>query len=430
MGVGARRVVLACVLGFGLDVAVAAQAGAASGPLPQGQWIESWAAAPQEPVDPVVGGISQSFSDQTIREVVRLSAGGGALRLRLSNEYGTAPVTIGPVHVALAAGGGGIVPSTDTVITFSGGQASVIIPPSAAALSDPIPVQLYGLTSLAVSLHVPGGANPGPATSHSAGQQTAYIAPGDQTGAVALAGATTSTERYFLSGVDMFASKVGATVVTFGDSITDGWHSTVDANHRWPDYLAQRLQDITLKDVAVLSELGVSNAGISGSRVLTDGIGPSALSRFDRDVLSRPGVRYVILLEGVNDLGFPYLFPNAGAMPSADQIIAGYRQLIARAHERGVLIFAGTLLPFAGTSSYATSAGEAEREAINAFIRGSGEFDGVIDFEAAVRDPANPLALLPAYDSGDHLHPNDAGYAAMAAAVDLRLFFLLPYQGP
>lgn len=421
----AKRVAAACVLGFGLALASAARAGAASTPSLQGQWIESWAAAPQEPVDPLTGGTAQSFSGQTIREIVRLSAGGGALRVRLTNEYGTAPVTIGPVHAALATSNGGIVPGSDRVITFSGGQTSVTIPPSAPALSDPILFPLYGLTSLAISLYVPSGGNPGPATPHSTGQQTAYIVSGDQTGAVTLSGATTTTERYFLSGVDVYTAAFGATVVTFGDSITDGWQSTVDADHRWPDYLAQRTQSIP-----VLSELAVANAGISGNRVLTDGIGPNALSRFDRDVLSRPGVRYVILLEGINDLGLPFAFPNAGALPSADQIIAGYRQLIARAHERNVLIFGGTLTPFEGPGSYATDAGEAEREAINAYIRGSGEFDGVIDFDAAVRDPSNPLVLLPAYDSGDHLHPNDAGYAAMATAVDLGIFLFPPYQGP
>jgi lysophospholipase L1-like esterase len=422
---GTKRVVVACVLGFGLAVAAAAHAGAASSPSLQGQWVESWAAAPQEPVDPLVGGTPQSFSDQTIREIVRLSAGGGALRIRLTNEYGTAPVTIGPVHVAVANGNGEIVPGSDRVITFSGGQTSVTIPSSAPALSDPILFPLQGLTSLAVSLYVPSGGNPGPATPHSTGQQTAYLVPGDQTGAVTLTGAAAATERYFLSGVDVYAADFGATVVTFGDSITDGFHSTVDANHRWPDYLAQRLQGI-----AVLSELAVANAGISGNRVLSDGIGPSALSRFDRDVLSRPGVRYVVLLEGINDLGLPALFPNSSTMPSAIQIIAGYRQLIARAHDRGVLIFGGTLMPFESSSNFATNAGEVERETINAFIRGSGEFDGVIDFDAAVRNPANPLELFPAYDSGDHVHPNDSGYAAMAAAVDLRLFLLPPYQGP
>ncbi len=421
-GVLARRAVLAFVLGAGLAAVPAARAdGDLLGFLPQRQWVESWAASPQEPVDPLTGGTPMSFSDQTIREVVRLSTGGRTLRIRLTNEYGTAPVTIGAVHVALANGNGGIVPGSDRIVTFSGGSASVTISASAPALSDPITFPVSGLTSLAISLYVPSGGNTGAATPHSLGQQTAYIVSGDQTGAATLTGATTTTVRYFLSGVDVQEGGLGATVVTLGDSITDGYHSTVDANHRWPDYLAQRLQNSV-----VLSGLAVANEGISGNRVLSDGIGPNALSRFDRDVLSRPGVRYVMLLEGINDLGLPNLFPGGGTMPSASQIIAGYRQLIARAHERGVLIFGATLTPFQGAlgGNYYTDAGEAEREAINAFIRTSGEFDGVIDFDAAVRDPSNPLRFLPAYDSGDHLHPNDAGYAAMAASIDLRLFLL------
>ena len=218
------------------------------------------------------------------------------------------------------------------------------------------------------------------------------------------------------------ASDGAGDVVFLGDSITDGFNSTVDANRRWPDILAQRLQGNV-----VLRDLGVANQGISGNRVLSEGFGPNALSRFDRDVLSRPGVRSVILLEGINDIGLPNLsavLPNAGAAPSAEGIIAGYRQLIARARANDVLIFGGTLTPYEG-ALYHTAEGEAKRGAVNAFIRESGEFDGVIDFDAAVRDPANPLRLLPAYDSGDHLHPSDAGYASMAAAVDLRLFLPL-----
>ena len=418
-GVLARRTVLAFALGAGLVAASSARAdGDLLGFLPQRQWVESWAASPQEPVDPVTGGTPLNFSDQTIREVVRLSTGGRTLRIRLTNEYGTAPVTIGAVHVALASASGGIVPGSDRVVTFSGGSGSVTIPTSAPALSDPIAFPISSLTSLAISLYVPSGGNPGGATPHSLGQQTAYIVPGDQTGAATLTGATTTTVRYFLSGVDVLESGLGATVVTLGDSITDGYHSTVDANHRWPDYLAQRLQSSI-----VLSGLAVANEGISGNRVLSDGIGPNALSRFDRDVLSRPGVRYVTLLEGINDIGFPAVLPSQGPEPTPAQIIAGYRQLIARAHERGVLIFGATLTPFQGAAYY-SDAGEAVREAVNAFIRTSGEFDGVIDFDAVVRDPSNPLRFLPAYDSGDHLHPNDAGYQQMANSVDLRLFLL------
>jgi len=209
------------------------------------------------------------------------------------------------------------------------------------------------------------------------------------------------------------------TIVTFGDSITDGYGSTVDANHRWPDLFAERLQKSKLLD-----GLGVANEGISGNRVLSDGFGPNALSRFDRDVLACPGVRYVVVLEGINDVGIPLMFPTVGPAPSADAIIAGYRQMIARAHARGVRVIGATLLPYQGAidGRYYSDEGETKREAVNAFIRDSKEFDGVIDFDATVRDRANPLRFDPAYDSGDHLHPNDAGYAAMAAAIDLHLF--------
>ena len=385
----------------------------------QREWVESWSAAPQQPVDPVVGGTVRSFSDQTIRQVVRLSTGGRTLRIRLTNEYGTEPVTIGAVHVALANGSGGIVPGSDHVVTFSGGTGSVTVPTAAPAVSDPIQFPVSGLTSLAISLYVPAGENPGGATPHSLGQQTAYIVPGDQTGAAILTGAETTTSRFLLSGVGVLKGELAATIVTLGDSITDGFASTVDANHRYPDYLAQRLQ----------GRVAVANEGISGNRVLSEGIGPNAQSRFDRDVMSRPGVRYVILLEGINDIGFPNIappLPNLGPEPSADQIIAGYRQLIARSHELGVLIFGGTLTPYQGAGYY-TDAGEAIREAVNAFVRTSGEFDGVVDFDAAVHDPANPLRFLPVYDSGDHLHPNDAGYAKMADSVDLRLLVLPAY---
>lgn len=422
--VASRRAALACcALGAGLLAAQAARADDLSDILPRRQWVESWAAAPQFPVDPVAGSFANSLSDQTIRQVVRLSTGGRALRIRLTNEYGTAPVTIGAVHVALSDGASGIVPGSDRVVTFGGGQDGVTIPALAPALSDPVPFPVAGLTSLAVSLYVPSGGNPALATLHLTGQQTAYIVPGDQTGAGALAGTFTATARVLLSGVDTFEGGLAATVVAFGDSITDGFRSTVDADHRWPDYLAQRLQGS-----GVLSGLAVANEGISGNRVLADGYGPNALSRFDRDVLSRPGVRFVTLLEGINDIGFPNgPLPNTGPEPTADQIIAGYRQLIARAHERGVLIFGGTLTPYQGANYY-TDAGEAIREAVNAFVRSSGEFDGVIDFDDAVRDPSNLLRFLPAYDSGDHLHPSDAGYQQMADSVDLRLFLLPAYH--
>ena len=411
-----RMASLACLVSAAFGLMASAKA--------EGNWVASWAASPQQPVDAVTSGTPldtppRSFSDQTIRQTVRLSTGGRALHLRLTNEYGATATTLDAVRVGISDGKGGVLPGSDRTVTFNGGSTTVTLSAAAPALSDPVDLAVPSLGSLTISIYVPKGGNPGYATPHTLGQQTTYVVSGDQTGAVSLANASTGTVRYFLSGVDVLKNEHAFTVVTFGDSITDGYGSTVDTNHRWPDLFAERLQNSKLLD-----RLGVANEGISGNRVLTDGFGPNALSRFDRDVLACPGVRYVVLLVGINDVGIPKVFPTTGAMPSADDIIAGYRQMIARGHARGVRVIGATLTPYQGAidGKYYSDQGEAEREAINSFIRNSKAFDGVIDLDAAVRDHANPLSFDPKYDSGDHLHPNDAGYAAMAAAIDLRLF--------
>lgn len=408
-----------------LCLMLAAQAGTtATGSGVADHWVTTWAASPQQPVDSVTAGTPmdtppRGFSDQTIRQSVRLSTGGQSLRLRLTNEYGAVATTLDAVRVGLSDGKGGVVPGSDRVVTFNGGSKAVTLPAAAPELSDPVDMPVPALGSLAISIHIPTGGNAGYGTPHTLGQQTTYVVSGDQTAAVSLAQASTGTARYFLSGVEVLKKANAFTIVTLGDSITDGYGSTVNANHRWPDLLAERLQKS-----GALNGVGVANEGISGNRVLSDGFGPNALSRFDRDVLSNPSVRYVVLLEGINDIGIPNMFPTAAASPSAEDIIAGYRQMIARAHARGVAIIGATLLPYQGAidGKYYSEQGEAKREAINAFIRNLKDFDGVIDFDAAVRDAANPLRFNPAYDSGDHLHPNDAGYAAMTAAIDLRLF--------
>jgi lysophospholipase L1-like esterase len=423
-----RHAALAGLLSAGLVLTQSARAAAPSDR--EENWVESWAASPQQPVDPVTAGTPldtppRSFSDETLRQSVRLSTGGRALRLRLTNEYGASATTLDAVHVGVSDGKGGVLPGSDRTVTFNGGSKVVTLSAAAPALSDPIDMSVPALGSLAISVHVPKGGNAGYATPHTLGLQTSYVVSGDQTAAATLSEASAGTVRYFLSGVDVLKKQPARTIVTFGDSITDGYGSTVDANHRWPDLFAERLQKSKLLD-----GLGVANEGISGNRVLSDGFGPNALSRFDRDVLACPGVRYVVVLVGINDVGIPMMFPAAGAAPaagatpSADAIIAGYRQMIARAHTRGVRVIGATLLPYQGAigGRYYSDEGEIKREAVNAFIRASKEFDGVIDFDAAVRDRANPLRFDPAYDSGDHLHPNDAGYAAMAAAIDLHLF--------
>jgi lysophospholipase L1-like esterase len=294
----------------------------------------------------------------------------------------------------------------------------VTIPAGAPMLSDPVDIDLPAQSSLAVSLYLPKltVAN----TFHSLGLSTTHVSPpGDYSDAVAMPTASTTQSWFFLTAVTVEAQKKNAAIVTIGDSITDGYASTPDANQRWPNLLAARLQtDRDLRHLAVL------NQGISGNRTLFDFIGPNALARFDRDVLSIPGVKYVILLEGINNIGLPGAFGLPDESVSAADIIAGHMQLITRAHERGLTIYGATLTPFEGTTfpGYYTLDGEAKRQAVNQWIRTSGAFDAVIDFDKAIRDPANPIRMLPAYDSGDHLHPNDAGYNAMANYVDLELF--------
>ena len=376
------------------------------------EWIASWGASPSDPAPQV--------SSQTIREHVRISVGGNRIRLRLSNRFGTQSLAVGAVHVALQDSGAAIVPSTDRNVTF-GGAKSISIPPGALAVSDPIHFKVDSLQELAVSIYLPGDS--GPLTVHALGVQTAYISPaGDFTASAALPVQSTSLSRYLLSDVEVSAADEADAVVTFGDSITDGYCSTVDANHRWPDFLAQRLNASNRGDKVVT----VVDQGISGNRLLHNVAGPSGLERFDRDVIAQPGVRWVTVLLGINDIGFvgaAFQPPGENAV-TADEIIGAHKQLILRAHAAGLKIYGATLTPFEGTTfpGYFTPAKEPIREAVNRFIRNSSGYDAVIDFDRAVQDPAHPTRILAAYDCGDHLHPNDTGYKAMAEAVDLGLF--------
>jgi len=368
------------------------------------------------------------FSDQTLRQIVHTSVAGRSLRVRLSNEYGTEPLVIGEARIARSAGGARLLAGTDRRLTF-GGRSSFSVPPGAPALSDPVTLPVPALSDLVVSIHLPE--RTAAATVHGSAFQTNYIAAGNVTRSATLTGATTTTSWYFLSGISVAAPRA-ASVVAFGDSITDGAITTVDANHRWPDFLARRL-----RGQASLRDLGVLNKGIGGNRLLHDGntlpgtpfagIGPlfgdSALSRFDRDVLAQPGARSVIVLLGINDIGQPTSLAPPSEAVTAEEMIFGYRQLIARAHERGLRILGATMTPFQDTviPGYYSEANEAKRAAVNRWIRTSGEYDGVVDFDRAVRDPAQPARMLPQYESGDHLHPNDAGMRAMADAIPLRL---------
>ncbi|HMA97713.1 MAG TPA: SGNH/GDSL hydrolase family protein [Polyangiaceae bacterium] len=346
------------------------------------------------------------------------------MRIKISNRFGTEPLVIGSAHLARRLSGAAIDPGTDRRVTFSG-AAHVTVPVGALVLSDPVELKAPPLSDLAVSLYFPQPAKAN--TMHAMALQTNYIAAGsgDATGAPDLPQATTTTTWHFLTGIDVHTHGAQA-VVALGDSITDGGNSTTDANLRWPDVLAQRLQQHH-----DLRRLGVINQGIIGNRILhptgpdyANLFGPSALARFDQDVLAQPGVSYVIVLLGINDIGHPNSAAPASEEVSAEEIEAGLAQFIERAHEKGLKIFGATLTPFEGTTieNYFTVEREAKRQSVNLWIRNSAKFDAVIDFDAAVRDPSHPSRILPAYDSGDHLHPSDAGQNALGEAIPLRLF--------
>jgi lysophospholipase L1-like esterase len=390
------------------------------------KWMSTWAASPMAATPPSLAAAddfsSAGFTDQTVRDIVWTSVGGQAARVRVSNTFGAQAVTFDQVDIGVSAGGASIAAGTNHLVTF-GGSKSVTVAPGAEVVSDPVPMAVPSETDLAVSLftQVPTG----PATYHSDAQQVNYVsAPGDYAGSESgTAFAMPSQHWYFLDDVDVLAApQTRGTIVAFGNSITDGFRSTVNANRRWPNDLARRILAGPPGQVHP-----VVDEGISGNRVLNDSVcfGVNAQARFFRDVAERAGAGFVILLEGINDIGFSQT-PNGGCTApntdvSAAQIIAGYQHIIAAAHAAGLKISGATLTPFQGAGYY-SAAGEAKREAVNNFIRTSGAFDGVIDFDAAVRNPANPLQLLPAYDSGDHLHPNDAGYQAMADVINLALF--------
>jgi lysophospholipase L1-like esterase len=413
---GLRRTALALLAAGTFIVASPAQASEAEKSSGNEHWVGTWSNA-LHPPDLGVPGLSNfGFNNQTIRQIVHTSVGGTRVRVRLST-FGASGLVVGAAHIALHATAASTLPGSDRTLTF-GGAPSITIPPGALVVSDAVELNVPDLSDLAVSIFVPG--NTGPATWHFEGRQTSFISPpGDFSASAVMPVSSTTLARFWLAGVDVVASRQTGAIVAIGDSITDGTQSTVDANTRWTDQLARRL----LAQPGNRA-MGVLNEGIIGNRLLHDFLGPNALARFDRDVLAQTGVTHVIAQLGLNDI----VTLNPAEEVTVEQIIQAHRQLIERAHTKGLRIFGCTLTPVEGFLLPGTPipvfspAKEIKRQAVNAWIRTSGEYDDVIDFDRVLRDADSPTKILALYDSGDHAHPNDLGYAALANAIELGLF--------
>lgn len=382
-------------------------------------WVGAWAASQQIP-EPRNTVPLDSLQNATLRQVIHLSVGGEMIRLRVSNAFGTEPLHLLAVHVArpVSPATSQIEPETDKAVTFNG-NPDVLVPVGAEYFSDPLKYPVKPLSNLTITMQIE--AAPGQETSHPGSRATSYLAQGVPVTVAEMPKATTIEHWYFLSGLDVTAPANAAAVVALGDSITDGHGATTNGNNRWTDDLAQRIQDAKLGH-----EVSVLNEGTGGNRLLEYGLGPDALARFNRDVLSQTGARYLIVLEGVNDLGMLTHDRTATEAEHNDlthRIIGSFRQIITRAHARGIKVIGGTIMPFVGSAYYHPGAlTEADRQAINTWIRAKGHFDAVVDFDRVIRDPAHPDRLRPDYDSGDHLHPSVVGYNAMAKAIPLALF--------
>jgi len=376
-------------------------------------WYGTWGAAP---AGPAPAGSYLSFSNQTLRLIAHGSIGGSRARVRLSNELGRASVQIGAVWLGVSASGATLVAGSNRQLRF-GGSAGTSLAAGSALLSDPVDLSIPAQANLALSLYLPGSVQA--ATVHDAAYQTSYVSgAGNYAASQSISSQRTLYSWPFLTEIDIGTTRAGATLIALGDSQTDGLRSTNNANCRWPDYLARRLQAETGSGAL---PVGVVNRGIAGNRLLGDAdntplAGKDAIERFDRDVLATAGARFLVILIGINDI----LFSSSPDANLASQITYGYQQLVARARTRGMRVFGATLLPFEGYEWY-SAARESVRQRVNSWIRTAGAFDAVVDFDAAVRDPSRPTRLLPSRDGGDHLHPNDAGYEAMARAVPLSL---------
>jgi lysophospholipase L1-like esterase len=437
VGAHCRCVLLVAALAVLVRIGASSALSADADPATE-HWIGTWATAPQ----PAIPSRVQTFRNQTVRLIVHISAGGKRVRIKISNTYGEQPLLIGAAHLARRAHGADIDAPSDRKLTFDR-KGSTKVAAGAMAVSDPVDLQVPALSDLAISLFFPEAAA---ATSHTLAMQTNYVSAenGDSTAAVIFPVNKTIGSWPFLTGVDVTASPGGAAIVAFGSSTTDGDGSTEDSNHRWPDVLAERLQ----KEANGKAELGVLNEGIIGNRLLNDvhsprqrggpfeetlrrygnGLGDAGVARFERDVLDQAGVKFVVLVLGINDILFPGAFIPASESVSAEQVIAGNRQLIERAHKQGIRVIETTIPPFEDATfqqpviKFSTPEKEAVRQQVNAWIRGSREFEGMIDFDEVLRDPSHPARLLPKYDAGDHLHANDAGYIASGNAVSPALF--------
>jgi lysophospholipase L1-like esterase len=406
----------------------------------QDHWVTTWVAAPQQPrgggpppaaqpaatpggqrgqagpVGPAVAAPPTAFNDQTIRMIVHTSLGGRRARVTLSNAYGNASLKIGTVHVALRSKESAIVPASDRTLMFNG-KPAVTIPQGAQMISDPVDLEIPQLGDVAVSVYIPEES--GQLTTHATGLHTTYIAKGNVAANPALNDATTTRSYYWISAIDVMAPADAGAIVAFGDSITDGATSTNDADRSWPSAFAARILT-----TAGTPKMAVLNQGISGNRLLADGAGVNALARFDRDVLGMSGVKWVMILEGINDIGQTTSARGNAPPPNpvtADELIGSIKQMIERAHAHGIKLAGCTLTPYEGAGYYSEK-GEEVRQAVNRWIRTGGAFDAVVGFEKATQDPANPKTFTPAFNNGDHLHPNDAGYKAMADAIDLKIF--------
>lgn len=406
----------------------------AEGRAAKRHWVAAWATAPawRTSADMQAAAVAAQaaprsgmpgpvvpieITDQTLRQIVHTSLGGDRVRVVFSNEFGTSPLAIGGAHVGLRSTGAALLAGSGRPLTFAG-QRTATIPAGAALMSDDVDLKVAAQTDLAIDVYVPGTTerSTSPITWHQRAYQTNYVSrSGNHLGAADFPVASTTAIWHWLTRVEVSAASDAFAVVAVGDSITDGFGSDMDTNTRWPDELGRRLRaNPRTRHASVL------NMGIGGNRLLGEaggGFGINALARFDRDVLAQPNVRYVIVLEGINDIGFG----KGSGGPSAASLILAHQQLIARAHAHGITIVGATLTPFEG-ANYWTPEGEATRKAVNEWIRTSGAYDGVIDFDKAVQDPKQPTKILPQFHPGDFLHPNSAGYKAMAAAVNLKLF--------